>query len=85
GVAGVDSYFWTGFFFSKRTPDAIVAKLYDASNRTLDSATTVERLRRTGIEPIAADRRSPAYLQKFLRAEMKSWAEQVKVSGVPLQ
>ena len=85
GVAGVDFYFWTGFFFPKRTPDAIVQKLYDAGNRTLNSATTVERLRKTGIEPIAADRRSPAYLQKFLQAEMKSWADQVKASGVPLQ
>ena len=85
GIDGVDSYFWTGFFFPKLTHDATVQKLYDASNRTLNAATTVERLRKTGIEPISADRRSPAYLQKFLQAEMKSWAEQVKASGVPLQ
>ena len=85
GIDGVDSYFWTGFFFPKLTHDATVQKLYDASNRTLNAATTVEGLRKTGIEPISADRRSPAYLQKFLQAEMKSWAEQVKASGVPLQ
>jgi tripartite-type tricarboxylate transporter receptor subunit TctC len=85
GVAGVDSYFWSGFFFPKGTSDAIVQKLNDASNRTLNSATTAERLRKTGIEPIAADRRSPAYLQKLMQAEMKSWGEQVKASGVPLQ
>jgi tripartite-type tricarboxylate transporter receptor subunit TctC len=85
GVAGVDSYFWSGFFFPKQTADAIVQKLYDASNQTLNSATTVERLRKSGIEPIAADRRSPAYLRTFLQAEMKSWADQVKASGLPLQ
>ena len=27
GIAGVDSYFWTGFFFPKNTPDAIVQTL----------------------------------------------------------
>ena len=85
GVVGVDSYFWSGFFFPKQTPAAIVQKLYDASNRTLNSAITVERLRKSGIEPIAADRRSPAYLQTFLQAEMKNWADQVKASGLPLQ
>ena len=85
GIAGVDSYFWTGFFFPKGTPETIVAKLSDAGNRTLEQAVTVERLRKAGIEPIAAARRSPAYLREFLPAEMKTWAAQVKASGVPLQ
>jgi tripartite-type tricarboxylate transporter receptor subunit TctC len=85
GIAGVDSYFWTAFLFPKNTPDAIVQRLNDATNRTLDQPATAERLRKTGIEPIAAARRSPAYLRKFLQAEMKNWAEQVKASGIPLQ
>ena len=85
GIAGVESYFWSGFFFPKGTPDAAIHRLYEASNRTLDKATTVERLRKAGIEPIAASRRSPAHLREFLPVEMKSWAEQVKASGIPLQ
>ena len=85
GIAGVDSYFWTAFLFPKNTPDAIVQKLNDAINRTLDQPVTAERLRKTGIEPIAAARRSPAYLREFLPAEMKNWAEQVRASGIPLQ
>jgi tripartite-type tricarboxylate transporter receptor subunit TctC len=85
GVAGVDSYFWTGFFFPKGTPEAVVQRFHDAAERTLNSPTTAERLRKTGIEPIAAARRSVAHLREFLPAEMKSWADQVKASGVPLQ
>ena len=85
GIAGVDSYFWTAFLFPKNTPDAIVQRLNDATNRTLDQPATAERLRKTGIEPIAAARRSPAYLRQFLPAEMKNWAEQVRASGIPLQ
>lgn len=85
GIAGVDSYFWTAFFFPKGTPDAIVQKLYDATTRTLSSPTTVDRLRKTGIDPIVPARRSPAYLQGFMQAEKKNWAELVRASGIPLE
>ena len=36
GMPGVTSYFWTGFFFPKGTPDAIVQKLHDATTQTLE-------------------------------------------------
>jgi tripartite-type tricarboxylate transporter receptor subunit TctC len=85
GVAGVDSYFWSSFLFPKNTPDAIVQRLSDASNQTLNRPATVEQLRRAGIEPVAAERRSPAYQRDFTVKEMKTWADQVKASGLPLQ
>jgi tripartite-type tricarboxylate transporter receptor subunit TctC len=85
GIAGVDSYFWSGFFFPKGTPDAVVARLAEASNKTLGAEVTVERLRKAGIEPVAAGRRAPAYLRDLMPAEMKAWAEQVRASGIPLQ
>lgn len=85
GVAGVDSYFWSAFLFPKNTPDAIVQRLADASNQTLKRPTTVDQLRRAGIEPVAVDRRSPAYQRDFTVTEMKTWADQVKASGLPLQ
>jgi tripartite-type tricarboxylate transporter receptor subunit TctC len=85
GLAGVDSYFWSSFLFPKGTPDAIVQKLSDAGNQTLNRPTTVEQLRHAGIEPVAAERRSPAYERDFMVSEMKTWADQVKASGLPLQ
>ena len=85
GLVGVDSYFWSGFLFPKDTPAAIVQKLADASNKTLNMPETVERLRNAGIEPVAADRRSPAYQRDLTVQEMKNWANQVKASGLPLQ
>ncbi len=85
GIVGVDSYFWTAFFFPKGTPDAIAQRLNDATERTLRSPITVDRLRKTGIDPIAPARRTPAYLQGFMQAEMKNWAEMVKASGIPLE
>ena len=85
GVAGVDSYFWSAFLFPKDTPAATVQKLTDASNKTLNMPETVERLRNAGIEPVAADRRSPAHQRDLTVQEMKNWADQVKASGLPLQ
>jgi tripartite-type tricarboxylate transporter receptor subunit TctC len=85
GLSGVDSYFWSSFLFPKGTPDAIVQKLSDASKKTLDRPETVAQLRRAGIEPVAVERRSPAYQRDFTVSEMKIWADQVKASGLPLQ
>ena len=85
GVSGVESYFWSAFLFPKDTPQAIVQQLADASNQTLNRPATAEQLRRAGIEPVAVNRRSPAYQRDFTVTEMKTWADQVKASGLPLQ
>jgi tripartite-type tricarboxylate transporter receptor subunit TctC len=85
GFPGVDSYFWTAFFFPKDTPDAIVQKLYEATNQSLKSATTVERLRKAGVSPIAPELRTPAYLKGFIGKEVENWAAQIKASGVAIE
>jgi tripartite-type tricarboxylate transporter receptor subunit TctC len=85
GFPGIDSYFWTAFFFPKDTPDAIVQKLYDASNQTLNSPVTVERLKKAGVTPIAPQLRTPAYLKTFIGAEVDNWAAQIKASGVTIE
>jgi tripartite-type tricarboxylate transporter receptor subunit TctC len=85
GVPGVDSYFWTAFFFPKDTPDAIVGKLHDATTHTLNAPAIVERLRKAGVTPIAPALRTPAYLRTFMRQEAENWAAMVKASGVPIE
>ena len=85
GLPGIDSYFWTAFFFPKDTPDAIVQKLYEATNQTLKSPTTVERLKRAGVAPIAPELRTPAYLKTFIGAEVANWAATIKASGVTIE
>jgi tripartite-type tricarboxylate transporter receptor subunit TctC len=84
GIAGVESYVWTAFFFPKDTPDAIVQKLYDATARTLNSPITVERLKKAGVAPIAPELRSPAYLKTFIKTEVDTWATMIKASGVTI-
>lgn len=85
GIPGVDSYFWTAFFFPKDTPDAIVQKLYDATTQALKSPATVERLKRAGVAPIAPELRTPAYLKTFISTEVANWAAAIKASGVTIE
>jgi tripartite-type tricarboxylate transporter receptor subunit TctC len=85
GTPGVDSYFWTAFFFPTGTPDAIVQKLNDATTQTLNSPATLERLKKAGVTVIAADQRSPAYLKKFVGAEVEKWRAMIKASGITLE
>ena len=85
GIPGVDSYFWTAFFFPKDPPDPIVQKLYDATNKTLASSQTVERLKRAGVAPIAPQLRTPAYLKSFIGAEVANWAAMIKASGITIE
>src|SRR5258708_2844539 len=70
GFPGIDSYFWTAFFFPKDTPDAIVQKLYDATTHELKAPATVERLKNAGVAPIAPELRTPAYLKTFIASEV---------------
>jgi tripartite-type tricarboxylate transporter receptor subunit TctC len=85
GIPGVESYFWTAFFFPKDTPDAVVQKLYEATNQTLKSPAVVERLTKAGVAPIAPELRSPAYLKTFIAAEVDNWAAMIKASGIAIE
>jgi tripartite-type tricarboxylate transporter receptor subunit TctC len=84
GLTDFDSYFWSGFFLPKGTPAAIVQKLHATAVATLDTPSTQERLKEVGVTVVAADRRSPDYLKRFLNGEIEKWAVTIKASGVSL-
>ena len=85
GIPGVDSYFWTGFFFPKGTPDAIVRKLHDVTTATLDTPLVVERLKKAGVTVIAPGLRTPEYLSKFVGTEVEKWGAMIKASGISIE
>jgi tripartite-type tricarboxylate transporter receptor subunit TctC len=73
---------WLAFFFPKGTPAAIVQKLNEASINTISTPATVARLKDNGADVVAADRRSPEYLQKFVESEIKKWEGPIKAAGL---
>jgi tripartite-type tricarboxylate transporter receptor subunit TctC len=84
GLSGVETYFWSGFFYPKNTPAAIVQKLQDATSQTLDTPATVQRLTKAGVTVVPKERRSTEHLKKFVEAEIAAWAATIKASGISL-
>ena len=85
GFEGMDGYYWMGFFFPKGTADPIVQKLNKAINVALDTPPVQARLRELATTVVARDRRSPAYLQKYVESEIAKWAATIKASGITPQ
>ena len=79
-----NSYFWSGFFFPKGTPDAIVKKMFAATAETLDPKATQVRLKKAGASVVGPGAALSRYLKKFVDSEIANWAATIKASGVSL-
>ena len=84
GLADFETVGWYALFLPRRTPAPIVAKLNAATVAAMDIPAVQERLREIGADPVAPERRSPEYLQKFVEREIVKWAGPIKASGVSM-
>ena len=75
---------WFGFFFPKGTPEPIIQKLHDATVAAMDTPSVQERLKEVGAVTVAPERRSPAYLQKFVVNEIEKNAAPIKAGGLAM-
>ena len=75
---------WFGFFFPKGTPEPIIQKLHDATVAAMDTPSVQERLKEVGAVTVAPERRSPAYLQKFVVSEIEKNAAPIKAGGLAM-
>ena len=82
GLANFDASTWLGFFLPKGTPAPIVQKLHDATVAAMNMPAVQQRLKDTGNDVVAPERRSPAYLQKLVESEIAKWAAPIKTAGV---
>jgi tripartite-type tricarboxylate transporter receptor subunit TctC len=82
GLAGFEATNWAAFFMPKGTPAPIVQRLAAASAAAVDSAAVQKRMKDIGVDPPAADRRSPDYLAKFVASEVTKWAGAIKSAGI---
>jgi tripartite-type tricarboxylate transporter receptor subunit TctC len=81
GLVDFEGKTWNAFFAPKRTPAAKIQKLHDAIVAAIDTPAVRARIEDYGAEPVAPERRSPEYLQEFVKAEIKRWAVQIKAAG----
>ena len=70
---------WFAMFAPARTPMDIVEKLYREVRTAMQNQGVRDRLAALGVEPVAD---SPAEFKKFVAAELRAYAEQVRLAGV---
>jgi tripartite-type tricarboxylate transporter receptor subunit TctC len=85
GLGDFEDTGWSGIFLPKNVPPSIVQKLNAAAIATLETPAVQARFRQAGAEIVAADRRSPQYLQKFVESEIRKWATVIKTAGIAIQ
>ena len=78
----VEAYTWNGFFLPKGTPEAIVQKLNHATVEAMKTPELRAKLESAGLEFVAEDRTTPAYLAKFVQDEIAKWAVPIKAGGI---
>lgn len=82
GLQGVEASVWNAFFLPRGTPEPIVRKLNKAMSDTVDDPNVRKRLQDLGLEIVAPERRTPAYLAKFVPEEIARWTKVVKAAGI---
>jgi len=81
GLKGFEVSIWHALYAPKGTPKPVVDALVKANQDALKDATVKQRFADLGAEPVSMDKATPAYLQKFLAAEIAKWGPIIKKAG----
>lgn len=84
GLRGFEAYNWNAMFLPKGTPDDIVQKLHKVLSQALDTPKIRDQLERLGAVITPPERRTPAYLARFVKSEIEKWRGPVRASGAYL-
>jgi tripartite-type tricarboxylate transporter receptor subunit TctC len=85
GLTDFEATNWSAFFLPRDTPASIVQKLDDATVTAMNNPTVQKRFKENGIDLVADERRSSAYLAQFVASEILKWAGPIKSSGLALE
>ena len=78
-VPGYEASGWQGLGVPKDTPDAVVAKLNDATNASLVDPAIKARLADLGVAPFAS---TPAQFAKLIVDETAKWGKVIRDAGI---
>jgi tripartite-type tricarboxylate transporter receptor subunit TctC len=85
GLTDFEASNWSALFLPSNTPAFIVQRLHDASVAAMNNPTVQKRFKENGIDLVGDERRSSAYLVKFITDEIAKWAGPIKSSGLALE
>jgi len=82
GLADINVITWTAFFLPKGAPKEAVDKLSAAAHEAMDTPAIKTRMLEIGVTGVAAERRTPEYLAKFVVEEIARWEGPIKGGGL---
>jgi tripartite-type tricarboxylate transporter receptor subunit TctC len=82
GLTDFEASNWSALFLPRDTPAFIVQTLHDATVAAMNDPTVQRRFKENGIDLVADERRSSAYLAQFVTGEIAKWAGPIKSSGL---
>ena len=78
GLADFSAWGWFALFLPRGVPEPVAAKLHVAAVSAIGTPFMQARLKQIGAEVVTQERRSQAYLQKFVENEIAKWASDLK-------
>lgn len=82
GLANFAASTWFAIFLPKGTPGPIVQRLHAAIAATMETPAVQAQFKQIGADMVAPERRSPEYLQSFLKIEIDKWAAAIKAADL---
>ena len=84
GLKDFEASTWFAFFLPSRTPATIIRRLHEATVEAMETPALQARLLESGAIVVAADRRSPDYLRRFVDSEIEKNAKPIKAAGIAM-
>ena len=81
GLPTLRAYTWTALFLPKGAPQAIVDKLNAATIEAMNGPGLREQLDDLAATLVTPERRTPAYLTGFVKAEWDKWGAAIRAGG----
>jgi len=81
GLPSLRAYTWTALFLPKGAPQAIAAKLNAATVEAMNGPGLREQLNDLAATLVTPERRTPAYLTGFVKAEWDKWGAAIRAGG----
>jgi tripartite-type tricarboxylate transporter receptor subunit TctC len=80
-MKGFEVGIWHAVYAPKKTPKPVLDTLVSTMQAGLKEPDFIANLAKLGTEPVPQNQATPAYLEKFLKAEIEKWAPVIKAAG----
>jgi tripartite-type tricarboxylate transporter receptor subunit TctC len=85
GLTNFSASTWFALFLPKGAPAPIMQRLHAALSATMETPSVQTKLKEIGADIVSSERRSPDYLQIFLKGEIDKWSGAIKAANIKVE